>query len=335
MIGNRLNQLRYDPVSILLSTPEEILKYFVGRDILDEEIQPIYFIWDQPEVGKILKKQLDDGSFKYSGKRTVLYPEYHYELVQTWKQFRLLIDKYEMTKEHPSIKKSAEYLFSCQTKLGDFRGFIGNQYATYYTGVVLSLLIKAGYEDDPRVHKGLKWLISMRQNDGGWIIPLQTANINLNDTIQITSQFAEPIEPDKTQPFAHNCTGMVIRAFAVHKKYQRSEVAFKSTELLKSRFFQEDAYPSYKSAENWKRFQFPFWWNDLLSALDSISLIGISKDDEDIKNALAWLLKNQQENGLWKTSYSKIHKSPKNKKSENLQFWITLVICRIFKRFYA
>ena len=40
-------------------------------------------------------------------------------------------------------------------------------------GAILELLIKAGFGDDPRVEHGLEWLPSMRQADGGWIVPAQ------------------------------------------------------------------------------------------------------------------------------------------------------------------
>jgi hypothetical protein len=89
-----------------------------------------------------------------------------------------------------------------------------------------------------------------------------------------------------------------------------------------------------KSADHWVRFEFPFWWNDLLAAMDSFSLIGIPSTDKDIKSALDWFIENQQENGLWKVSYSKIHKAPENSKTEEQQLWIPLSICRIFQRYY-
>jgi hypothetical protein len=56
------------------------------------------------------------------------------------------------------------------THEGDIRGMLGNQYAPYYTGAMLSLLIKAGFAHDPRIEKGMRWLLKMRQDDGGWVI---------------------------------------------------------------------------------------------------------------------------------------------------------------------
>ena len=103
---------------------------------------------------------------------------------------------------------------------------------------------------------------------------------------------------------------------------------------MKSHFFKEDNYNSYKHPDNWIRFEFPFWWNNLLAALDSLSLIGIPPTDRDIKDALDWFIANQQENGLWKISYSKIHKASPNNKTDEEKLWISLAICRIFQRYY-
>jgi hypothetical protein len=63
--------------------------------------------------------------------------------------------------------------------------------------------------------------------------------------------------------------------------------------------------------------------------------MGFSKEDEDIKNVLHWFIEHQAPDGLWKISYSQIHKAPNNKITFNNRLWITLAICRIFKRFYG
>lgn len=70
-----------------------------------------------------------------------------------------MVERYRFTRESMHVGKAAEYIFSFQTTEGDIRGFIGNQYATYYTGYILALLIQAGYVDDPRVEKGMQWLL--------------------------------------------------------------------------------------------------------------------------------------------------------------------------------
>jgi hypothetical protein len=212
---------------------------------------------------------------------------------------------------------------------------LANQYATYYTGAIMALLIQAGYADDPRVDKGFQWLLAMRQDDLGWSIPIITHKFDRATQYRLTSEYAEPVEPDRSRPFSHNWTGMVLRAFAVHEKYRQSEAARVAAHLLKSRFFQPDCCTSYQAASYWVRFEYPFWWNNLVAALDSLSLIGLSKEDEHIKPALIWLIDHQEENGLWKVSYAKAQeKERETAKAREMKRWVSLAICRVFRRLY-
>lgn len=261
-------------VSTLLVSKNEAVIYFTHRDLLGETVGPIQLVWDLPESQRILRKQQANGSWPSSSKRTWIYPIDHSHLVATFKYFRTLIERYQFTQESTLIKKAAEYLFGFQTNEGDIRGFIGNQYATYYTGYVLSLLIRAGYTNDPRIEKGMKWLLEMRQDDGGWTVPILTRYFDGKTMYRLTSSYAEPFEPDRSQPFSHVCTDMVLRAFAAHTVYRRSEEARVAGELLKSRFFLPDVYSSYKAASYWT--QFLFWWPNLLTAMESLSLMGFT-----------------------------------------------------------
>ncbi len=324
-----IEKFKYIPIEPLLSSNNRAVIYFTKRDLLDEKPGSITEILELPEVQKILKKQRENGEF---------YPVSKHPLLETWRQLRFLIEQYGLNKEHPAITKAAEFVFSWQSEEGDIRGILGNQYAPYYTGAILYLLIKAGYEKDKRVEKGMKWLIGMRQNDGGWVIGSPgLINHNWKEMCEITERMdLEPVKDfDKTKPFSAAGTGMVIRAFSVHPKYKDSEYALKAAELLKSKFLKKDNWTWYQHPDNWVRFQFPYWWNHLVAAMDSISLIGLPKEDNDIKTAFQWFVDNQQKNGLWKISYSKIHKASENKKQYEMQLWITLNICRIFKRYFG
>ena len=324
--------LKVNPVPILLSSGNKAVEYFTRRDLLGQTVEPITYVWQLPEVQKILQKQQPDGSWKHKGKETVTYPNYHYSLAETWKNLRILVEHYQVTKENEGVQRAAEYLFSCQTRQGDIRGMLANQYATYYTGAMLAVLIKAGYADDMRVEKGLDWLLSMRQNDGGWSIPILTHEFALTQATinKLTSTYAEPIEPDRTKPFSHNWTDMALRAFAFHPACRSIKEAHAAADLLKSTFFKPDVYTSYQNERYWVRFL--FWWPNLVTALDSLSLMGYSKDDADIRKGLNWLMENQQSNGLWRLDYGKDAKQKAGVSSE--QLWLALKVAGIFKRFY-
>lgn len=325
-------QLRFDPLLPLLAFDSKALQYMVRRDLLGERVGPTDCLSELPAVRRILRHQLEDGSWFGAGEHK--HPAINVCLIETWRQFRFLVEQYGLTREHPQVQKAAEYLFSCQTLVGDFRGMLANQYATYYTGAIMAVLIEAGYPDDPRVEKGFQWLLSMRQDDGGWSIPLITHKFDRATQYRLTSEYADPVEPDRSKPFSHNWTGMVLRAFAVHPRYRYSDAAMVGASLLKSRFFQPDSCTSYRAATYWLRFQYPFWWNSLVSALDSLSLIGLSKEDPQIQKALAWLAEQQEGSGLWKVSDAKTQERESTKVLE-MRLWVTLSICRILKRFYG
>jgi hypothetical protein len=140
--------------------------------------------------------------------------------------------------------------------------------------------------------------------DGGWTIPLLTHKLDRATIYRLTSEYTEPLEPDRSKPFSHNWTGMVLRAFAAHPRWRHSEAAWTAGRLLKSRFFQPDSYTSYRSAGYWLRFVFPFWWSNLLTSLDSLSRIGFTREDQQIQCGLQWFIEHQQDSGLWKDTYA-------------------------------
>ncbi len=317
----------------LLASGNRAIEYFARRDIIEEKVEPISYVWTFPEVQRVFQKQQADGSWKHKGKETVSYPSYHHALVETWKTYRLLVEHYQLTKQHEGAQKACEFLFTCQTSQGDIRGMLANQYATYYTGAMLALLIKSGYQDDPRVIKGLEWLLSMRQDDGGWTIPMITYKLSQKEIYRLTSKYAEPLGPDRSKPFSHNWTDMVLRAFAAHPTYRQYKEALKAAALLKSRFFQQDVYSSYQNAGYWVRFQ--FWWPNLVTALDSLSLMGFSKEDADIKKGLNWLVENQMPDGLWNLDYVRGKEDRSiSEKARDERLWLTLMVARIFRRLY-
>jgi hypothetical protein len=320
-------QLHTDAVPVLLASENNAITYFTRRDLLGERVKSVVFVWGLPEPQKLLRRQRVNGSWDKSGVKADVYPEHYYPLVETFKRSRLLMERYGFNNKHPSIKNAAKYLLSCQSEEGDIRGFIGNQYATYYTGHVLSLLIRAGYENDARVEKGMRWLLSMRQDDGGWTVPLITHRFNKATINKMTSQYAEPVPPDKNRPFSHNWTDMVLRAFAGHSKYSKSDEARAAGALLKSSFFKPDAYTSYQSPRYWTRFA--FWWPNLLTSLESLALLGFTADDPDIKRGLDWFIENQQEDGLWKLESNKAI----NSRDKEERLWLGLAVCRMLKKY--
>mgnify|MGYP006294900849 CR=1 FL=1 len=340
VMGDWTSIFELDPVQSLLNSKQDAITYFAKRDLIEASEVPLQKIWELIEPRKILNRQKPDGTWRYPKKITDKSCGVNYTLIETWKQLRVLIQQYEFSKEHDSIKAAADYIFSCQTLDGDIRGMLANQHAPYYTGAIMYLLIKAGYVHDERIHKCFNWLLKMRQDDGGWVIGspgiVTREDLSNNEVNELTYDIQRKTLKcfDASKPFSAAGTGMVLRAFAEHPTYQHSTESLQAGKLLKSKLLEKDNWSSYQHPDNWLRFQYPFWWTNLVSAMDTLSLLGFGKDDPDINRAIQWFITHQEDDGLWNVSYSRIHKNRKNRKTELLREWVSLSICRFFKRLY-
>jgi len=324
MPGMWIQGLATDPRPALLAWQDPALAYFVQRDLLDADTGPVERLWELPEPSRLVGKQQANGSWHYPGKSDHPAPDANYDLLETYRSLRVLVEMYGFQRTHPTLSRAAEYIFACQTDEGDIRGILGNQYMPYYHGALLELLFKAGYTHHARTEKGLQWLLSMRQADGGWIIPAQ-----LVPARQKTDQLWQgvPVLPDRSRPHAQLATGMVLRAFAAHPDYHRQPDVITAGERLKERLFQPDKYNDRKAPAYWLKFQFPFWWPNLLTALDTLSRLGFDRKDRDIARGLAWFADNQSADGLWETGYGS------GRNAERMRHWVGLAICRVLRRF--
>jgi hypothetical protein len=311
---------------VLLDERDPALAYFARRDLLDWQAGPVDLLWELPEARKLLQRQQENGSWHYPGKGFDFRNKCNYDLLETFRILGRLVDIYGLNREHPAMQKAADYLFSCQTDEGDLRGILVNQYMPYYHGAILTLLIHAGYADDPRVHKGLDWLLSMRQEDGGWIVPAQAIPAK-----QKTDGFwrGPALPPDRTRPASHLATDMALRPFAAHPAYRSRPEVLCAAQLLKGRILEADKYNDRKGADYWLKFQYPFWWHSLVATLDSLSLLGFDKDDDQIARGIFWFLDNQSKDGLWPTGYGN------GKEAERVRRWTGLAVCRMLKRFFG
>lgn len=317
------DELNFDPIETLLSCGNTSIEYFTRCEFLEENLEPVEILWDLNPVQKIFKKQQKEGFWKYPGKIRDSHANQDYNQLETFRMFGELVEKYGLNQDHPRIEKAAQYLFNCQTEEGDFRGIYGGQYSTTYSPAIMELLIKAGYLNDTRIERGFSWLLSQRQDDGGWAIPIRTRNKRYKDFFSIP----EPLHTNTSKPFSHLVTGMVLRAFAAHPQYRQSNAAQKAGKLLTSRFFQPDKYADRRDKKYWESVSFPFWFTNILTALDSLSLLGFSSKDPQVKLGLDFLRQRQTSEGLFDLKLLMI-------RDKDLKYWICLAVCRMFKRFY-
>jgi hypothetical protein len=299
------------------------IAYFARRDLLDEDAGPVSALWELKEARRIVARQNLDGSWRYPGAQARIRSQENYDQIETFRQVAILVEMFGFAREHPALARAAEYLFSCQTREGDFRGIYGHQYATTYAGAIMELLIKAGYADDPRVAKGFAWLLSARQDDGGWAVPLRTARVPYSESVDV-DRYPTPIVPVTSRPSSHLATGMVLRAFAAHPSLRKSGEARRAATWFVSRLYRRDAYPDRGDPAYWERVSFPFWFTDIVTALDTLSRMEWGMEPA-IASAIDRLRRRRRQDG---TLLLKIVRG----KLPDLPWWICLAVCRSCRR---
>jgi len=314
-------------IEFLLARGNLPILYWLKKDILEVPVDR-----ERKNLQKfaarirIIKSQRPNGGWcrrKYEGDPRW---EKTYFIVETLRNV-LKLHNFGCSYEDEELKKAIKFVFSTQTKTGDFRGAYLNEFAPTYHALTLETLCLYGMDKDERTQKGFRWIIKNRQNDGGWVIPYRTIDQEeLKSRYNFEAQSKlEPIKPDKSQPFSHLVTGMVLRALAASPTWRKSKEAWKAGKLLLSRFFKEDKYDDRWLPSYWEEITYPFWATDILSSLDSLSTIGFPADNEKIQGALNWLISKQAKQGYWEAG---------NKKTTlEDHLWVTFAVLRVLKKF--
>ena len=94
--------------------------------------------------------------------------------------------------------------------------------------------------------------------------------------------------------------------------------------LLASRFFRPDKYVDRGTSEYWEKVTFPFWFTDIVTALDTLSRMEWSMEPA-IAAAIDRLRRRRRKDG---TLLLKIVRG----KLPDLPWWICLAICRSCQR---
>lgn len=314
-------------IEFLLARGNLPILYWLKKDILEVPVDREYKNLKKFALRiRILQSQMPNGG--WCRKRYEGHPQWektHYIFDTLKNAFQLY--NYACSREDAGIKKLVEFLFSTQTKEGDFRGAYLNEYAPTYHASILNILCLFGYDSDKRTQKAFRWLIKNRQEDGGWIIPCRTVDkkvlrkrYNYRDQLKL-----DPIKADISLPFSHLVTGMVLRALAESPTWRKKKETWKASELLISRFFKADKYEDSHEPSFWDEMNYTFWGTNILISLDFLSKIGFTTENEKIQQAIDWLLQKQNPQGYWRAGY----------RNSNLEdhLWVTFLVLRVIKNF--
>lgn len=316
-------------IEFLLARGNLPLLYWLKKDVLEVPIdREAKNLRKFASRIRILETQKPDGSWWEKRSDTPIHWERTLYRVDTLRNLFRLYD-YGCTTKEEGIQKGLGFLFSLQSKEGDFRGTVLNEHTPTFHALALEILCRYGLDDDRRVQKGFRWVLKNRQQDGGWALYYPRSvgsSAKLADRQRETLRGrGKPFKPPKSRPFSHHVTGMVIRGLAESPTWRKSKEARLAGEMVLSRFFQDEVYADKTFPPDWEKICYPFWNADILGCLDSLSKIGFSAEDAMIQRGLEWLMKRQSSQGFWECG---------NKKASfEDHLWVTLAVLRVLKRF--
>ena len=298
-------RLASDPIPRLLREGSPSVLARIRRDLIDDSEAPgLDEVWGYPEVKALVKKIEKDGSFAPKAPEKALGGPDFAAALATLRGLDRLADlgvrageggepgkdgaPAKPAKVPKELQKSVDFLLSSQASDGGLAALAitdspkvpAKMPALHFQGWAVSALCRVGFETDPRVEKGLQFLIERRQDDGGWAW--------------------RGVRTDSAaRPSSHLITGMVLRAFAASGARRASREARRAAELLATRFLQPDRYPDRKAPSFWEILTEPRFYTDVLDALDTVTAIGLGKENSGVRTAEAYLRSRQGVDGLW------------------------------------
>src|SRR3954471_648354 len=286
-------RLASDPIPRLLREGSPSVLARVRRDLIDDSEAPTSAeIAEYPEAKALLRKMEKDGSFAPKAVEKALGGPRFAACLATLRALDRLADfgmRLEGAPGAPSpLRKVVDSLLDSQgddggiadLALADTPKGRAKTVALHFQGWAVSALCRAGFEGDPRVEKGFQYLLERRQDDGGWA-------------------WRGGRTDSAARPSSHLITGMVLRAFASSVQRRASREARRAGELLATRFLQPDRYDDRKAPSYWEILTEPRFYTDVLDALDTITAIGLGKENSGVRTAEAYLRSRQATDGLW------------------------------------
>ncbi len=329
-------RLARDPIPRLLREGSHAVVARVRRDLIDDSEAPtVKEVWDFAEVKSFVKKFEKDGHYPPRGTEKGIGSVAFTNALATLRAIDRLADLgIRAEAGGPAatpLHKAANALLKSQESdggiadlaLGETPAARTKNVALHFQGWAIAALCRAGFDKDPRVEKGFRYLLERRQDDGGWAW--------------------RGVRTDSAaRPSSHLVTGMVLRSFAASPVYRQSREARRAAELLATRFLQPDRYPDRKAPAFWEILSEPRMWTDVLDALDAVTAIGLGKENSGVRTAEAYIRSRQSDDGLWypgpppskdgaAVAAAKKKEAPVGKEKD-LAIWLTLRVLFVLRR---
>jgi hypothetical protein len=296
-------------IPLLLADPSPCLRLRVLRDLLErgdddpEVVELLMMREDDPLVTRLITSQEADGSWNTS----VFEGNIPGGKLQATSQVLTRFGYLGFNRDHPTVARGAEYLFSRQRADGSWdkvdipqetsKGHDRSYYdmIPLQTAIPLRGLAACGFATDPRAEKAYEWLLAQRLDDGAWPTGLVNGNYGYVAGYRRLAH--------SRWGCRSNTTGTLI-CLALHPDRRKSSAAQRALDLLIGRETREAQNIGFEVARligaepvsGWITFYAKF---DLALILDLCWRVGASADDQRIADLVAYLRELQGEYGLW------------------------------------
>jgi len=190
------------------------------------------------------------------------------------------------------------------------------------TGLMLFSLIRCGYLEDPRVQKGIDWIVNYQRFDDGETKPPKEWPYRLPILRHGDSCWGK-----------HTCHTGVVRVLQALSEIPETQRSMGVKRVLGQASEHMLKHHIYKKSHSLNEISIPDWVNlgyphlDFLTVLSALSKLGY-KDDR-MQDAVDLLIGKQNQNGRWLAEVPGYEEKGKESK------WITLSALRCLKDFYS
>jgi hypothetical protein len=335
VVGDWKSVLKADPTGWLLEKDNPSVRYFTLSQILDKpasnfEVQEAKKeIMTVGVVPQILAKQNSGGYWEEPDRfYTAKYKGTVWQLV--------ILAELAADERDERVKKAREFILetSQERKSGGFSAWLsvtvgGGRYSGVLpclTGNMVWSLIRLGFLGDPRVQRGVEWIVQYQRFDDGEAYPPKVWPYE-----KATSCFSK-----------HSCHMGVVKAL---KALAEIPVEKRSTGvadtldrgieyMLKHHIFKRSHNLSKVSKPGWLRLGFPLMYQtDVLEILGILTSLGCK--DERLQEAVDLVLSKQDENGMWTLENTFNGRFQVNIEQKGaVSKWVTLNALKALKNFY-
>lgn len=331
-MGDWTSVLKGDPTQWLLEEDNPSVRYFTLRDILEKprEDNDVQAAKEQIMKSGIVPRMLEAQQNPDYLKAYPRFYTYKYKGL-VWSLIAYAELGAQMT---PQIREQCEYILqNCQEPTqGGFSQSIAvkagggriTEVIPCLSGNMVYSLITLGYLDDPRVQKGIDWLVNfMKYNDGAESDPQQP-----------------PYSHYETCWGRHTCHMGAVKALkafdAIPKERRTPEItaaADRAAEFMLIHHIHRRSHDFSKTSKpGWLRFGFPLMYQtDVLEILDLITSLGYH--DPRMEEAVEAVIAKQTDGGRWRAenSYGDRMLVPFDTLGQESK-WVTLRALRVLKR---